>query len=105
MTSDSPRKPHHCGLPVTAPLDDALRMRFDQLIGWAKAAKNLGYYQMGIDNVDGMTADLIGIVREECEAHQWEVPYGPDMCAHCGGGGQLSSRDGSRTWPCPNCVR
>ena len=58
-----------CGLSTTAPLTNALQMRFDQLIGWAKAGKASEYYLMDTANVDGLSGALIGAVYEELAAH------------------------------------
>jgi hypothetical protein len=58
-----------CGLRPERSLDDALRMRFDQLIGWAKSGKAGEFYLMDEANIDGLRDDLIKAVREEVVTH------------------------------------
>lgn len=58
-----------CGLSSTASLHDALRMRFDQLIGWAKAGKVGEHYLMDTESIDTLREDLIAAVVQEMSAH------------------------------------
>ncbi len=60
-----------CGLPPSAPLEDGLRNRFDQLIGWAKAGESPGgYYLMDKKNIDHLRDHLITAVTDEMVSHQ-----------------------------------
>lgn len=60
---------HYCGLTSTAPLEDALRMRIDQLIGWAKSGQSDEHYLMDIENVATLRDDLIRVIKEEVSVH------------------------------------
>jgi hypothetical protein len=68
-----------CGLPARASLNDALRNRFDQLIGWAKAGEVIFDHErcsvMAAENIGTLRDDLIRAVLEELPHHVTTQDY------------------------------